>query len=259
MPFTKIKTGKEKGKYRSPSGRIFNAAQVRRYYARGGTFDCASPPARKPVGDARSPRTTDPTGTLYIRKTLNRAFGHSWSLIKQQVRSTVAKEDSFGLSQYGPGQLAAMAATGGQVHAFSIWLDSAQSRVLVGLHGAIEKAVGAGYVFGRYHAEAKTGKTLLEPLAGSSVVVASAVQDLEGIAQAVLQQATRVFSQALLSKAKPQPLARAINMIIDKIGVRRSSQLASYAVVRAHANGTLDTLLVSDELASFQRLCRRAL
>ncbi|GAI92818.1 unnamed protein product, partial [marine sediment metagenome] len=30
--------GKDRGKYRSPSGKIFTAAQVRLYYARGGTF-----------------------------------------------------------------------------------------------------------------------------------------------------------------------------------------------------------------------------
>lgn len=33
MPFIKIKTGKNKGKYKSPSGRKFTARQVRAYYA----------------------------------------------------------------------------------------------------------------------------------------------------------------------------------------------------------------------------------
>jgi len=36
MPFSKITSGKNKGKYRSPSGRIFSAAQVRAYYATNG-------------------------------------------------------------------------------------------------------------------------------------------------------------------------------------------------------------------------------
>jgi len=34
MPFKRI----GKNKFRSPSGRIFTAAQVKRYYARGGKF-----------------------------------------------------------------------------------------------------------------------------------------------------------------------------------------------------------------------------
>ena len=32
MPFRKITSGKNRGKYRSPSGRIYTAAQVRLYY-----------------------------------------------------------------------------------------------------------------------------------------------------------------------------------------------------------------------------------
>ena len=36
MPFTKIRSGKNKGKYRSPSGRIFTEKQVKLYYATEG-------------------------------------------------------------------------------------------------------------------------------------------------------------------------------------------------------------------------------
>ena len=36
MPFTRITSGPNKGKYRSPSGRIWTAAQVRLYYATKG-------------------------------------------------------------------------------------------------------------------------------------------------------------------------------------------------------------------------------
>jgi uncharacterized protein YaiI (UPF0178 family) len=36
MPFTKIKRGKKKGKYRGPSGKIFTKKQVALYYATKG-------------------------------------------------------------------------------------------------------------------------------------------------------------------------------------------------------------------------------
>ena len=36
MPFKKIKSGENKGKYRSPSGKIWTAAQIRAYYAKKG-------------------------------------------------------------------------------------------------------------------------------------------------------------------------------------------------------------------------------
>ena len=36
MPFDLIKSGNNKGKYKSPSGRIFTEAQVKLYYSSGG-------------------------------------------------------------------------------------------------------------------------------------------------------------------------------------------------------------------------------
>jgi len=36
MPFVKIKKGKNAGKYRSPSGRVFTSKQVKKYYATNG-------------------------------------------------------------------------------------------------------------------------------------------------------------------------------------------------------------------------------
>jgi hypothetical protein len=38
MPFRRINSGKGKGKYKSPSGRVFTRKQVKMYYATGGTF-----------------------------------------------------------------------------------------------------------------------------------------------------------------------------------------------------------------------------
>jgi len=38
MPFKEIKSGKNKGKYRGPSGRIFTTRQVRYYYANKKNF-----------------------------------------------------------------------------------------------------------------------------------------------------------------------------------------------------------------------------
>ena len=47
MPFTKIRTGKNKGKYRSPSGRIWTKRQVVAYHASGGTFSKAKRRSRR--------------------------------------------------------------------------------------------------------------------------------------------------------------------------------------------------------------------
>lgn len=36
MPFSKIKTGKDKGKYKTPSGRVMSSKQIRAYHATKG-------------------------------------------------------------------------------------------------------------------------------------------------------------------------------------------------------------------------------
>jgi hypothetical protein len=47
MPFKKVSSGKNKGKYKSPSGRVFTKKQVRAYYASGGTFSKAKKSRKK--------------------------------------------------------------------------------------------------------------------------------------------------------------------------------------------------------------------
>lgn len=41
MPFKKIAKGKDAGKYKSPSGKVFTPQQVKAYYASNGKFDKA--------------------------------------------------------------------------------------------------------------------------------------------------------------------------------------------------------------------------
>jgi len=47
VPFKKIKRGKKRGKYRSPSGRVFTKRQVIAYHASGGTFSKARRRSRR--------------------------------------------------------------------------------------------------------------------------------------------------------------------------------------------------------------------
>jgi hypothetical protein len=43
MPFKKIQSGQNKGKYKSPSGNIFTPQQVKLYHATKGTFKTNKP------------------------------------------------------------------------------------------------------------------------------------------------------------------------------------------------------------------------
>lgn len=50
MPFKRINKGKNEGKYKSPSGRVFTEKQVKMYYATGGTFKRGADSKPKPKG-----------------------------------------------------------------------------------------------------------------------------------------------------------------------------------------------------------------
>jgi hypothetical protein len=203
---------------------------------------------RVPVGDVlMSSQGRDPTGTLNLTRDLSRSFNMGWRTVKQAVSQVVGQSDSFGLgSRLGAAQFQSMATPGGQLEVFNSWLGNLQDRVFENLHPALQGAVQKSYHLGAAQAQARVGKRLRQPPDGPGsalpVVLASAVQDLSGITSAALQQNSRYFSAMVLKKGKPQTVARGINSITDKVGVARGHMLSSYAVVRAHAAGTLDAL-----------------
>jgi hypothetical protein len=197
---------------------------------------------QRPVGDVFPPTTTsqgsDPTGTLGIRKDLYRSLNAGWNRVKQAVTKTVGQEDAFGLGSSTP---SLSTSSVGQLEVFSSWFGNLEDRVFESLHPALEKAVEKGYALGAIQAKAQVGKPLQRAsLPGPGVVLVSATQDLQGVTSAALQQSSRFLSHALLQKHKPVLAARGVNLLVDSIGVSRSNLLASYAVVRAHAEGTLD-------------------
>jgi hypothetical protein len=153
------------------------------------------------------------------------------------VTKTVGQDDAFGLGSSTP---TVATSSVGQLEVFNSWFGNLEDRVFESLHPALEKAVERGYALGATQAKAQVGKPLQQALPGPGVVLISAAQDLQGIASAALQQSSRFMSHSLLQKHKPVLAARGVNLLVDSIGVSRSNLLASYAVVRAHAEGALD-------------------
>lgn len=64
--------------------------------------------------------------------------------------------------------------------------------------------------------------------------------ELEGIIEAVSQQAVRAVSNGLLTNAKPMAITRSVMNIIEKVGVNRTNAMIELLVVRAHAEASLD-------------------
>jgi 8-oxo-dGTP pyrophosphatase MutT (NUDIX family) len=64
--------------------------------------------------------------------------------------------------------------------------------------------------------------------------------ELQGIAEAVSQQAVRAYANGLLTRQTPGAIARSVQAIIDRVGVQRGHLLVSFICVRAHSAVTLD-------------------
>lgn len=135
MPFVKIKR-KGRTLYRGPSSRTFNKAQVRRYYARGQTFDaqcaCGATHDAAFFCDAKATTTSDPTGTLSIRSSLAREFEKRWRQLKLAINAVVRDNDAFALSSSSIINAMVISTEGGRLKAFQTWLDNTLLMIVLG-------------------------------------------------------------------------------------------------------------------------------
>ncbi len=241
MPFTKIKQGKLKGKYRSPSGRTFNRRQVARYYARGGTFDAHADVNASCVHIHDATRF-DPTGTTDLRMRLRKELDRKWTTLKRLTIRALNEEDILGLSATArPSQIATNPVT-----SFRDWFGNALNRAIVGNGGGWlapyldEAAARARQMAAR--AVTTQGPSSPRAVASShSTVILAAANDLLGIVDAVAQQATRAVADGVLAGQKPRQIAGQVADRIAKVGITRSRTMAEYVIVRAYSRATLET------------------
>lgn len=252
MPFTLLKK-KRKGQrlYRSPSGRLFTQRQVKRYYARGGTFDkcnCGSTHAEGFFCDAAASNQSDPTGTLSLRRAFASEIDRRWKMVKTAVNVTIRDQDVFAFSPASIINAQVISTEGGRLKAFQTWFDA-----ILGMHvyGADRGEWTSQFITQAY----KLGVNRAFRLANSPVqnfpgreqlLVSAAVVEIQGVMEAASQQAVRNINAVLISGSTPREAARLVNDIIDSVGSFRSRAVASVSIVHAHATGTLDTFETLD-------------
>lgn len=162
MPFVKVKR-KGRTLYRGPSGRTFNRNQVRRYYARGQSFDticnCGQTHTAEFFCDVKSTTNNDPTGTLSIRKSLARELEKRWRQLKLAVNKVIRDDDSFALSSSSIMAAQVISTEGGRLKAFQTWLDNSLSVLILGHdNGAwLASPISRGYNLGAQRANRLLG------------------------------------------------------------------------------------------------------
>lgn len=249
MPFKKIKKGKGRGKYRSPSGRTFNKSQVRRYYARGGTFDAASCACRRPHGrftcDAARTARRDPSQTLDLRRGFTRALETRWRKLSGLVVEALLRQDLFGIVQSSARSIAEISSHGGRVPAFQSWFDAALADTVLSMNRTqwIGQYVAGAYMRGWARTAKTIGRTDIQPLRDrADLLVELTITDLQGAIEVVSQQCVRAFADGIMHSTPAREIVRLIRARIDHIGVVRSRATADFMVVRASNEAALDVL-----------------
>jgi hypothetical protein len=191
------------------------------------------------VGDGASP-LVDPTGTLPIAARFSRDVARREAQLKQWVGDFL-RQDHLGLGTPTALNLQIGGSAADKIDAWATWFKRAQTEVVLGRDGTwVTPYVLASYARGVVSASRQLG---VKPV-GSRASVRAAVKlcqhELDGIADATEQQATRAMAAGISSRAKISTLVRSVGDRIDKIGLVRGRALAHSTCTSAHAAASLD-------------------
>jgi hypothetical protein len=191
------------------------------------------------VADARPHsrvRGSDPTGTLPLQRRFTKDLDARWNTVRRMIPNVVTQRaDAVNIVSH--------ASITGQdpIKAFQSWLDEAMRQIVLGQNGAWTLA----YVRAAGDIALLRAGTLTQadapPADRVPTLQSLCITELQGIIEAVSQQAVRVFAHGLLTKQSPSKIARDVSGIIASTGVDRGHLLVSFISVRTHSAVTLDT------------------
>jgi hypothetical protein len=186
----------------------------------------------------------DPTGTNSLRSAFNSQLAIKWRGLRVLVRKMIVEQDILSMGSKGLMAMANPAIQGGasKTQMFQRWFDYAAGGQLLGGDGSFMRGyIEKGYDAGRSFAQGEVG-FYSNSLAGDrrDTIFQLAVVELQGIIEAVSQQAVRAVAYGLLHGQRPNTISRAVQSRIDAVGVPRSTSLVELLVVKAFSEGTLD-------------------
>lgn len=207
---------------------------------------CGARHQRSMVCDAiRTEARRDPTRTGRARQQLAREFERRWAVLRRLIRQAIVEQDFFGIRSVSVQSIHLVGAGGGQTQSFQAWIDSALLTTVVGRDNRwLLPWMQIGYQLGVDSATraAHAHRRLAAPWGREEHLAAWAFIELQGIAEAVSQQAVRELSEGVLNRLRPAAIARNVIARVNAVGGLRTRLLAHHALVKAHATGTLDAL-----------------
>ena len=182
---------------------------------------------------------SDPTGTLSLQKKFQKELRMRWDAVRKQVPDAVLRNSDV--------HATINSIIGDPVKSFQSWIDEAMRQLVMGINGSwtLPYVRGAGDI-GTQRAKTLVAAAQSPPVNPPAyvdrvpVMQSLAISELQGIMDAVSQQAVREFTTGLMIVRAPNKTAKAIQNIIDTTGKRRSDMLANFMCVRTFGTATLD-------------------
>lgn len=196
------------------------------------------------VGDKRV-AVIDPTNTRALRSKFRAETGRRWSQLRVLTTEMLNNKDLLALKSGGLMQVTAPAITGAgsKVDVFQRWFDLALQNAVLQKDGSfMRKFINGAYSIGTKFGQLQAKTQLANMMAGhrEEALQSLARVELEGIIEAVSQQAVRQVAQGLLSNQRPMAIVRNVLNVIEKVGRNRSNAMIELLVVKAHAEASLD-------------------
>jgi SPP1 gp7 family putative phage head morphogenesis protein len=213
----------------------------------------------------KKPKRYDPTRTGLIRKRFEREMNHRFVSLKREVYDLIATEDVLGLSS---GNLVnnakwSFANVADGVSRFKDWLTSRMDRLVLGESGIKTKEgkwtdehIQTAYFKGAEQAansilpyksdktESWVSRSLKSPINLNKVLLLKqrAFEQLKNVTQAISLQLGNILSDGIVKGESPRQVARTMVKEIDSIQKKRAVTIARTETIRAHAEGSLESM-----------------
>lgn len=204
---------------------------------------------RVPLADVA--RAIDPTGTRGIRMAMRADITIRFNRIRALLREAIVDQNILGLTRGGAVTSAmiaqAMTAGGAQrLEIFQRWIDTALSLTVLEQNGTylknhIQRGYDKGQAFGQAQVKDLQLPAVLNNEANRIDTLAKLTfVELQGVCEAVSQQACRAVANAILTKRNGMQIVRAVYKVLTTIGIARADAIAEFVIVRAFNEATLD-------------------
>lgn len=236
------------------------------------------------VTNARNPLRADPTRTATLRRVFSSDVTRRLKRVRKKLLKIIVDEDALGLRKSTTrNQLSTNArwkfrSAAKQVDAFRAWVEKELQKELIGVTAKnIERAYWKQYIEQSYKkgvgrsfddlrkpalADQDRVRDFYEgtkdeflrsafrrPVAVEKVkILASRVYtDLKGVTEDAATRMTRTLTDGLIQGHNPRKIGKDLAEVLDGVSKNRAVTIARTEVIRAHAEGQLDSLELQGE------------